>query len=143
MCLERARARAEQDWAMRQATDTATLAPPPADDAEMTDEEPVNDAVKAEPVEPVKSKRKRRTKSGPGKKVPHRKPRAVAAAKKIGEPTKTAPPEFADYSEVPTYNGITWYPSADGGCEGRTHGRNGLRLHMSSFCWREPLWWAT
>ena len=58
---------------MRQATDTATLAPPPADDAEMTDEEPVNDAVKAEPVEPVKSKRKRRTKSAPGKKVPHRK----------------------------------------------------------------------
>jgi hypothetical protein len=100
-------------------------APSPADDAVVTDAKPVDDAVKAEPVEPTKSKRKRRTKSAPGKKVPHRKPRAVAAAKKIAEPTKTAPPEFADYSEVPTYDGITWYPSADNGCEGRTYGADG------------------
>jgi hypothetical protein len=39
---------------MRQATDTATLAPPKADDAEMTDEEPVNDAVKVKAQAPDK-----------------------------------------------------------------------------------------
>jgi hypothetical protein len=51
--------------------------------------------------------------------------RKLAAAKKIAEPIKTALPEFADDSDVPAYDGITWYSNGDGGCEGRTHGRNG------------------
>jgi hypothetical protein len=49
----------------------------------------------------------------------------IAAAMKSAEPTKTALPEFADDSDVPAYDGITWYSNGDGGCEGRTHGRNG------------------
>ena len=49
----------------------------------------------------------------------------IAAAMKSAEPIKTALPEFADDSDVPAYDGITWYSNGDGGCEGRAHGRNG------------------
>jgi hypothetical protein len=54
-----------------------------------------------------------------------RRVKKIAAAMKRAEPIKTALPEFADDSDVPAYDGITWYSNKDGGCEGRTHGRNG------------------